>query len=60
MKSVDMSPEAVSGRLRRVDELRDLCRTLAASRPMDGEKPPTSQDVRTLVKETRSNYKVRS
>lgn len=32
MKKVDMSPQAVTGRLRRVDELRDLCRTLAGPR----------------------------
>ena len=31
MEKIDMSPVAISGRLRRVDELRDLCRTLAGS-----------------------------
>ena len=32
MTKIDMSAEAVTGRLRRVDELRDLCRVLAGPR----------------------------
>jgi len=32
MSKIDMSPQAVTNRLRRVDELRDLCRTLAGPR----------------------------
>jgi hypothetical protein len=37
--AVDMSPEAISARLRRVVELNRLCRSLAAARPVaqDGQ-----------------------
>lgn len=32
MSKIDMSPQAVTRRLKRVDELRDLCRILAGPR----------------------------
>jgi len=57
---VDYTPSAVLRRLRAVDELRDLCRTLAASRPMERPHALTSADVRTVVKEAQENYNTRS
>ncbi len=44
MSKIDMSPKAVTKRLRRVDELRDLCRTLAGPRL----KYPQHSDIPTL------------
>jgi hypothetical protein len=49
MKPVDMSPQAVTRRLRQVDELRELCLALAGprlKRPWGVPPPPSSPTVK--------------
>lgn len=38
MKKIDMSSEAISRRLRQVDELRELCLSLMRAKKADDEK----------------------
>jgi hypothetical protein len=57
--NVDRSPEAVTRRLKQVDELRRLCLALAGPR-LKWDWRRTSADVRSVVKEEKANYKGRS
>lgn len=56
MARVDMSPAAVTGRLRRASELRRLCLALAGPR-LERAGPATSPDVPPVVKERRTGYR---
>mgnify|MGYP001221464687 CR=1 FL=1 len=40
----DMSPQAVTLRLRRTSQLRRLCLSLAKAKPTGAKKPPTPRD----------------
>lgn len=62
MKPVDMSPEAVTRRLRQVDELRELCLALAGPRlkrpwgvpdPVKAPSWPTDHTERDIPPSTR-------
>lgn len=68
MKPVDMSPEAITRRLRQVDELRELCLALAGPRlkrpwgvppapPTVKEQPTTYQPTSGNVPNTATNQK---
>ena len=59
MKPVDMSPGAITKRLRQVDELRDLCLALAGSRLKRPWGVPPPADVPPVVKERPARYSVR-
>jgi hypothetical protein len=56
MKPVDMSPQAVTRRLRQVDELRDVCLALAGPRLKRPWGVPASGDAPAVVKEKPSRY----
>lgn|GEM_PF-2687896 len=43
-RPVDMSPEAIAARLRRVVELNRLCRSLAAAAPAAQDEPRRTED----------------
>ena len=57
MTKIDMSPEAVIGRLRRVDELRDLCRVLAGPRL---KVPHEIDSTPARIKEQAEAYELKS
>ena len=55
-QTIDMSPKAVSSRLRLASELRDLCLALAGPRLKWDWRRPAAADVRPVVKEGKSGY----
>lgn len=62
MKPVDMTPEAVTRRLRQVDELRELCLALAGPRlkrpwgvPAPPPPPPAVKEQSTTYRPTSGN-----
>ncbi|MBI4026858.1 MAG: hypothetical protein HY360_17875 [Verrucomicrobia bacterium] len=59
MKTVDMSPDAVTRRLQQVDELRDACLALAGPRLKRPWGVPSSPAVLSVVKEQPARYSPR-
>ncbi len=54
---VDYSPKAISRRLRAVDELRDLCKTLAGPRL---KYPLRTEKEKQAVKEAFEKYEIKN
>jgi hypothetical protein len=54
---VDMSPKAVTVRLKRVSQLRRLCLSLGKAQPAEAPVGPTSKSASTLKDEPRTDVK---
>lgn len=57
MTMPDMSPDAITRRLKQVDELRELCLALAGSRLKRPWGVPPAQDFTIVVQEPTTAYK---